>query len=103
MGKRKQIRPRPAIAKCYIDECFGGDYKVTELCRYVGITRQAYYNILSGVSLPRVDMALKICEFFNEVITPDEEYKWTVDDFWKLIEVPEENAVSNPDQIPLDL
>lgn len=102
MGERKQIRPRPAMAQCYIDSYFDGQYNITALCKYVGITRQAYYNILSGVSLPRVDVAFKICEFFNEVVCPNEEYRWTVNDFWKLAD-PKENAGFNPDQLPLDL
>ena len=98
------IKERPAMAQCYIDSYFDGQYKVTALCKYVGITRPAYYNILSGVSLPRVDVALKICEFFNEVVCPDEEYRWTVNDFWKLIEDPcNEQSGQIPGQIALDL
>lgn len=102
MGERKQIRPRPAQAVCYIESYFNGAYKVTALCNYVGITRQAYYNILSGLSLPRVDVALKICEFFNEVVCPDEEYRWTVNDFWKLDETTQ-NDKQILGQIALDL
>lgn len=97
------IKERPAMAQCYIESYFDGHYKVTVLCKYVGITRQAYYNILSGVSLPRVDVALKICEFFNEVVCPDEEYRWTVNDFWKLDEDTAQEDDQIPGQIPLDV
>ena len=92
------------MAQCYIESYFDVQYKVTASCKYVGITRPAYYNILSGVSLPRVDVALKICEFFNEVVCPNEEYRWTVNDFWKLIEDPcDEQSGQIPGQIALDL
>lgn len=97
------IKERPAMAKCYIESNFGGDYKVTTLCKYVGITRQAYYNILSGVSLPRVDVALKICEFFNYVVYPDDDYLWTVNDLWQLNKDTQDDDGQIPGQIPLEI
>lgn len=99
MGKRKQIRPRPAQAVCLIEELIPSEcYSITDLCRYVNITRQAYYNILSGSSLPRVDVALRICEYFSENF----DAFYTLGDFWTLKDVSQEDK-QIPGQIPLDL
>lgn len=68
--------------RCYIDSYFkvGCDYKVKDLLEYVGISREAYNNILKSESMPRVDIAIKICQFFCE-LSPDGE--WDVEGFWK--------------------
>lgn len=97
--KRKQIRPRPAQAVCLIEELIPSEhYSITDLCQYVNITRQAYYNILSGSSLPRVDVALRICDYINQ-LTDD---GYTLGDLWTLKEIPQEDK-QIPGQIPLDL
>ena len=88
----ENIKERPALTQCYIDGNFNGKYKVTELCRYVGITRQAYYNILNNVSEPRISIALKIVEYFNKIICKDDEYIWTINDLWKIQEVQKERG-----------
>ena len=71
--------------KCYIDAYFeiGRDYKVKDLCDYVGISRQAFYDILSGKSMPRVNVAKKISDFFTD-LNP-EESGWIIDDFWRWV------------------
>lgn len=99
MAKIKQIKSRPAQAVCLIEELVpSSHYSITELCEYVGITRQAYYNILSMASLPRVDVAIKISDYF---ISKGFRH-CLVNDLWILAD-PKENAGSNPDQLPLDL
>ena len=67
--------------KCYINRYFevGLDYKVKDLIDYVGISRQAYNNIIKSISIPRLDVAMKICDYFCS-ISPDGE--WNVDCFW---------------------
>ena len=73
---------------CIIDSYFqvGKHYKVKDLVDYVGISREAYNNIVNGTSMPRVNVALKICEFFtktmSEIVGGYLEYKVT--DFWIL-------------------
>ncbi|MBO7735702.1 MAG: helix-turn-helix transcriptional regulator [Methanobrevibacter sp.] len=39
--------------------------EVADLCRHCGISRTAYYNIISGRSSPRVDTAVKIKEYLK--------------------------------------
>lgn len=39
--------------------------EVADLCRECGISRTAYYNIISGRSSPRVETALKICKYLK--------------------------------------
>ncbi len=68
--------------KCYINEYFevGRDYKVKDLIAYVGISREAYNNIVKSESIPRLDVAMRICDYFCN-ISPDGE--WDVYTFWK--------------------
>lgn len=76
------IKTRPLTARCMINDFFYGDmYSVSDLCRTVGITRQAYYNIINNVSLPRIDVALKICDYFNSLGA----FKYSIDELWKLV------------------
>ena len=66
------------MIKCNIDKYFPRDtYNVSELCKKAGITRAAYYKILSGENIPRIDTALKITEYFNKKsLIP---YLWELD------------------------
>lgn len=66
------------MIKCNIDEYFPREtYNVTKLCEKIGITRTAYYKILSGENKPRIDTVLKIGEFFNrKSLIP---YLWELD------------------------
>lgn len=55
--------------KCMINDYFTVDregYTVSDLCKYVGISRQAYYKILSGENEPKLSTAMKIAEYFSE-------------------------------------
>ena len=70
--------------KCLINNYFTfKEYTVTDLCKYVGISRQAYYNILSGKVAPKLETAMKIRDYLNIQLPPEEEL-FTVDDLWKL-------------------
>ena len=68
--------------KCYINRYFevGRDYKVKDLLAFVGISREAYNNIVKSESIPRLDVAMRICDYFCS-ISPDGE--WDVYAFWK--------------------
>lgn len=68
--------------KCYIDRYFTvrKDYTVKALCEYVGISRQAYSDIVSAKAMPRVNVALKICEFFERETNTE----WSVETFWRI-------------------
>lgn len=55
--------------KCLIDYKF--DFKrdkinISDLCRTVGISRQAWYNILKSKQEPGVILAINITEYLNE-------------------------------------
>lgn len=52
---------------CIIDNHFirNVDYKVADLAHYCGITQQAVYSILNNQSVPRVYVAIKMCDFFT--------------------------------------
>lgn len=71
--------------KCYIDRYFtvGKDYKVKDLLDYVGISREAYNNIVKGETMPKINVAIKICEFFDDIT--GEEGTWDVYSFWKWV------------------
>ena len=56
-------------------------YNKAHLCREVGITPRAYYNILNG-AVPRVDVALRICNFFNRYIYCKQK-RYKITDLWK--------------------
>lgn len=60
--------------KCMIDKCFPrSTYNIALLCRSLGISRIAYYNILNNKSIPSVDLALRICDYFqNQVLKNDD-------------------------------
>lgn len=68
--------------KCYISSYFevGRDYKVKDLLEFVGISREAYNNIVKSESIPRLDVAMRICEYFCSISSDGE---WDVYAFWK--------------------
>lgn len=66
---------------CTIDGYFPREtYSITDLCEYVGISRQAYYAILKGDSIPRLDVALRIVDYFNSISSKRTAY--SVNTFW---------------------
>lgn len=40
------------------------NYNITEICDFIGCSRQYYYNILSGKQVPNVIVADLICKYF---------------------------------------
>lgn len=57
-------------------------YNKAHLCRVVGISSRAYYDILDGAS-PRVDVALRICDYFSKYLYCPHK-KWKVNDLWSF-------------------
>ena len=52
--------------ECIIDLLYGRkSYSITELCDFVGISRTAYYNIISGKQIPTIVVADLICKYFR--------------------------------------
>ena len=74
---------------CYISMFWDSkrDYSISDLCEKVGISRPAFYSILKSESIPRVDVALRICDYFNEIDdgASSRESFWTPADFWKEV------------------
>lgn len=67
----------------------GKDYNISKLCRQCGISRMAYYKIINNQSIPKLDTAIKICEFFNKTENRKPDWKlhdmeWTIYDLWKM-------------------
>ena len=58
---------------CYIGKyiVIGRDYKVTDLCEFVGISRTAYYNILNGKSVPSLGVAFRIANYISKLVKFD--------------------------------
>lgn len=70
--------------KCFIDAYFQErEYNITDLCKFVGITRSAYYRIIKSEVCPKVDTCLKIVKYLNENCCQNESYKFTIEDLWQ--------------------
>lgn len=54
-------------------------FSVSELARYCGVSRQTITSILKSEKSPSVQLALKICEYFNQ----DSVFRFSVEDFWR--------------------
>lgn len=70
--------------KCMINDYFTPDregYTVTDLCKYVGISRTAYYKILNDEAEPKLSTALKIAEYFADTTNW---HSVTVQDLWTI-------------------
>lgn len=59
----------------------GKPYTVTELARRAHITRAAAYKILKGISIPKVDTAIRIAAYVSECLSTEV----TVEELWLVM------------------
>lgn len=69
---------------CCIEDLFDRwSYSKLDLCRSVGITPRSYYRIISGESMPRVDIALRICDYLSKNTNWGRK-RYKITDLWKI-------------------
>lgn len=74
---------------CYIETYFSKnvngkivyDWNVTEFCKFVGISRTYFYQIVKSEKIPTLAVAYKICDYINSFL--NDSNVWTVEDLWR--------------------
>lgn len=74
--------------ECLITKIFDFErdgINVSDLCRVCGISRQAFYNVISNKSEPRISLAISIVDYLNDAMHAHgyESLNYDVRDLWK--------------------